>query len=585
MPAMSDRPERRLAAILAADVAGYTRLMAEDEARTLAALRALRREQFEPLVDEHRGEVLKRMGDGWLVVFSSVVDAAACAMAVQQVLADDDTIKLRLGVHMGDIVHEDEDIYGDGVNIAARLQESATPGGVLISGTAYDSIVGRLDHQFTDAGEQYFKNVDRPIRVWRWSPDAVSAPSPDSSSPLVADPGRPAIAVMPFENRSGDSEQEYFADGITEDVIAALSKFRWLMVVARNSTFSFKGQNADIQAIGQALGVRYVLEGSVRRAGERVRITGRLVDAIDGTHIWADKFDGVLDDIFDLQDKVSLEVVCAIEPSLRQAETDRVRRKPTDDLEAYEMHLRGQSHFYMLTDEDNREAIRLLSKAIDLDPGYASAAGLLAWCHVQRGVQNWEPLEHGRQQAIELASQTLENDRADALALAFAGHAVTMLLGDMARARPAFEKSLAENPNSALAHSLYAAFLLNVDEPDRALDHADQALRLSPRDTFLYTFQLTRSMALFQIGHYSDAVESARASIAHRGSFLLSRCTLVAALALSDERPAAHREAQQLLSMAPTLSVSSLKASAPFFFRTSVADKFHHAWIEAGIPE
>jgi adenylate cyclase len=352
---------RKLAAILAADVVGYSRLIAEDEARTLDALRALRRESFEPLVAEHRGEVVKRMGDGWLVAFASVVDAAQCAIQVQERLSGHDRIKLRIGVHLGDIVHEDEDIYGDGVNIAARLQEVAEPGGILISGTAYESVIGRLDHSFEDAGEQRLKNIARSIRGWRWQasplePNGLAAPF-QSNELADVEQTRPSLAVLPFTNLSSDPEQEFFADGMTEDVINALSKFRWLFVIARGTMFTFKDRQASTSQVADDLGVRYVVEGSIRKAGNRVRVSVQLIDTATDTPFWSERYDRDLDDIFDVQDEVTMAIVTAIEPTLSSAERTRARRKAPENLDAWELYQRGLWHKYRFTADDNHQAI------------------------------------------------------------------------------------------------------------------------------------------------------------------------------------------------------------------------------------
>ena len=290
--------QRRLAAIMAADVAGYTRLMEEDEAGTLAALRQLREKTFEPVVAAHRGDVVKRMGDGWLVEFASVVDAVECAIQTQQNLADNNILQLRMGVHIGDIVHEDEDIYGDGVNIAARLQQMSAPGGLLVSEDAWRQLKGKQCTALEDAGEQRLKNIADPVCAYR----LVGVEEAREAVPAIARGDRPAIAILPFTNMSGDPEQEYFADGITEDLITALSKHRWLNVIARNSTFGYKGQSPDIRRLGAELGATYVVEGSVRRAGQRVRVTAQLIEAATGNHVWAERYDRDLEDIFEVQE-------------------------------------------------------------------------------------------------------------------------------------------------------------------------------------------------------------------------------------------------------------------------------------------
>ena len=342
---------RRLAAILAADVAGYSRLIGADEEGTLNRLRAIRAEIIDPKIIEHRGRIVKTTGDGLLVEFSSVVDALRCATEWQTGMTernasapDDNRIEFRIGVHQGDIVVEDGDILGDGVNVAARLEGLAEPGGICLSARVQEDVAGRLDLTFDDIGEQSLKNIARPVRVYRVGiATAENRPkvTPTESRVALTLPDKPSIAVLPFQNMSGDPEQEYFADGMVEEIITALSRIRWLFVIARNSTFTYKGQGVDVKQVGRELGVRYVLEGSVRKAGGRVRITGQLINAITGTHIWANRFDGSLADVFDLQDQIATSVAGVIEPTLRQAEIERARRKRPDSLDAYDLYLRA----------------------------------------------------------------------------------------------------------------------------------------------------------------------------------------------------------------------------------------------------
>jgi adenylate cyclase len=375
-----ERVERRLAAILAADVAGYSRLMGHDEAGTLARLKALRRELIDPKIAEHKGRIVKTTGDGILIEFPSVVEAVACAVAVQQGMArhnaavpQDQRIEFRVGINSGDVIVEDGDIHGDGVNIAARLEAFAKPGGICVSAMVQDQVRGRLDCTFEDTGEQSLKNIARPVRVYRVGAtigppasgrQAGGTPAVQPALPL---PDKPSIAVLPFQNMSGDPEQEYFADGMVEEIITALSRIRWLFVIARNSSFTYKGQAVDLKRVGRELGVRYVLEGSVRKSGNRVRITGQLIDALTGTHLWADRFDGSLEDVFDLQDKVASSVVGVIEPTLRQAEIERARRSRPDSLDAYDLYLRALARFYRYAKEDFDEAIALLQQALAID--------------------------------------------------------------------------------------------------------------------------------------------------------------------------------------------------------------------------
>src|SRR5438046_567227 len=380
-----ERVERRLAAILAADVAGYSRLMGRDEAGTLARLKALRRELIDPMVAEHKGRIVKTTGDGLLIEFPSVVEAVACAITVQSGMGsrnaatpEDRRIEFRVGINSGDIIVEDGDIHGDGVNIAARLEGVAEPGGICVSAIVHDQVRDRLDCVFEDLGEQNLKNIARPVRVYR----VESGIGPGASRPLsgvdatgtaavqpaaLPLPDKPSIAVLPFQNMSGDPEQEYFVDGMVEEIITALSRIRWLFVIARNSSFTYKGQAIDVKRVGRALVVPYVLEGSVRKGGNRVRINAELIETETGTHLWADRFDGSLEDVFELQDKVASSAAGVIEPALQAAEMRRSSARPTADLTAYDLYLRAFAALFPITKERTLEALRLLEQEIAVD--------------------------------------------------------------------------------------------------------------------------------------------------------------------------------------------------------------------------
>jgi adenylate cyclase len=375
-----ERVERRLAAILAADVAGYSRLMGEDEEGTHTALIALRREVADPKIAEHRGRLVKTTGDGLLVEFASVVDAVRCAVEWQRAMAlrneempEERRIEFRIGINLGDIIIEADDIYGDGVNVAARLEALAEPGGICVSRVVRDQVRDKVVFGFEDLGEQQVKNIARPVRVYR----IPSAETARAQAPLAL-PDKPSLAVLPFQNMTGDPEQDYFVDGIVEEITTAISRLPWLFVIARNSSFTYKGRAVDVKQVARELGVRYVLEGSVRKAQNRVRITGQLIDTATGAHIWADCFDGALDDIFELQDQVASSVVGAIEPKLRQSEIQRASRKPTDSLDAYDLYLRAVAEVHKLTDEGMCNAIALLQSALAIDPCYAAAAAMIA---------------------------------------------------------------------------------------------------------------------------------------------------------------------------------------------------------------
>jgi adenylate cyclase len=386
---------RRLAANLAADVAGYSRLIGVDEEGTLERLKALRAELIDLKIAEHKGRMVKTTGDGLLIEFASVVDALRCAVEVQRAMTarnagmpQDRRIDFRVGIHQGDIVVEDGDIFGDGVNVAARLEGLAEPGGICVSARVQEDAAGRLDLAFEDLGEQSLRNIARPVRVFRVQ---VGPRKTFADTPVALTlPDKPSIAVLPFQNMTGDPEQDYFIDGVVEEITTAISRLPWLFVIARNSSFTYKGKAIDVKQVARELGVRYVLEGSVRKAGSRVRITGQLIDTATGAHIWADRFDGALDDIFELQDQVASSVVGVIEPKLRQSEIERSIRKPTENLDAYDLYLRALAQFYRYSEESLREAVALLKRALAIDPAYAPAAALIGWCWGFQRVQDWD---------------------------------------------------------------------------------------------------------------------------------------------------------------------------------------------------
>ena len=425
-----ERIERRLAAILAADVVGYSRLMGQNEERTLADLKSARRSLVDPAIAAHRGRIVKTTGDGLLVEFASAVDAVRCAVEVQASMArrngdlpQEIRLDYRLGIHVGDIIIDDNDIFGDGVNIAARLEGIAAPGAICISDDTHRQVRGKVDAAFHDMGPQALKNITEPLRVWQIRVDGVAQVAVASSAPAL--PDKPSIAVLPFQNMSGDAEQDYFADGMVEDIITALSRFKSLFVIARNSSFAYKGKAIDIRNVGRELGVRYVLEGSVRKAGNRVRITAQLIEAASNRHLWADKFDGGLEDVFDLQDKVTSAVVGLIAPRLEMAEIERARQKPTEKLDSYDHYLRGMA---ALHGRQWPEAYALFKRAIERDPDYAAAHAMLAWSLLLQQAMRGSPLsEESKDEAIRHARVASRLADEDAFALARAGHVLTYL--------------------------------------------------------------------------------------------------------------------------------------------------------------
>ena len=426
---------RRVTAILAVDVVGYSRLMGADDEGTLVQLKAHRRELVDPKIKEHQGRIVKTTGDGMLAEFASVVDALRCVIEIQRDMrvrnadiAQEKRIEFRAGLNVGDIIIDGDDIYGDGVNVAARLESMADPGGICVSARVYEDAHGKLDVGFEDAGEQQLKNIAWPVRVYRVRFDGTAI----RARPALALPDKPSIAVLAFDNLSGDPEQEYFADGMVEEIIMALSRLRWLFVIARNSSFTYKGRAVDVKQIGRELGVRYIVEGSVRRAGTKVRIAGQLIDTSTGAHLWADRFEGDAADMFALQDQVTASVVGAIAPKLEQAEIARALRKPTDSLDAYDYFLRGMAAIHRWQREPTEEALAMFHRAIELDPNFASAYGMAARCYSVRKASGWMT-DWAREtaEAERLARRAAVLGKEDALALATAGIAIAFVVGDL----------------------------------------------------------------------------------------------------------------------------------------------------------
>jgi len=480
---------RRLAAILAADVSGYSRLMGADEEGTLERLKALRCELIDPKIAEYKGRIVKTTGDGMLVEFASVVDTVRCAVEVQQSMAERDSgiaadsrIELRIGINLGDVIVEGDDLFGDGVNIAARIESLADPGGVFVSNTVYDHVRDRLPFGFDDLGEQQVKNIARPVRVYRVRDTVAKTPSAQIPSALPL-PDKPSIAVLPFANMSGDPGQEYFADGMVEEIITALSRIRWLFVIARNSSFTYKGQTVDLKQVGRELGVRYVLEGSVRKAGGRVRITAQLIDALNGTHLWADRFDGSLEDIFDLQDKVALSVAGVIEPTLQAAEMRRSAARQTTELSAYDFYLRALAAHYPLTKDQTFEALGLLDQAIAIDRHYGPALSWAAICHLYLVRDGWaEAPETSRRKASDLARQALQAGENDPRILANAARVLAYFGEDIGAMVGLVDRALALNPSFAYGWFVSGLLRLTAGQHDLSIEHVEISLRLSPRE-------------------------------------------------------------------------------------------------------
>jgi adenylate cyclase len=580
---------RRLAAILAADVAGYSRLIGADEEGTLNRLKAIRAEAIDPKIAGHHGRIVKTTGDGLLAEFGSVVDALRCATEWQTGMTasgtDTNRIEFRIGINVGDIVVEDGDIFGDGVNVAARLEALAEPGGICVSGTVRDHIGDRLDLSFDDLGDQSLKNIARPVRVYRvrlaTAEPAPTVPELETTPPLTL-PDKPSIAVLPFQNISGDPDQEYFADGMVEEIITALSKLRWFFVIARNSSFTYKARAIDVKQVGRELGVRYVLEGSVRKGGNRLRITAQLVEAATGNHLWAERYDRDLNDIFAVQDEITERVVAAIEPELYAAENIRSRRKPPESLDAWKCVIRALTCIGLGTREANSEAEALCRRAIAIFPGYGQAHSLLAWAILRRSI--W--LGDFKAIVPEVSAET-----AEALALddrdPWAYVAQGMLLNRLRRFDDgvrAWRRALELNPNFALAHAVLSLALAQKSEFDEAIQSAQRAMRLSPSDRLAGTYaSFGIAMAHFAAARYSEAIIATRNMIERvpgdvRGRFLLS-----AALAMRGDSHEAKEACEALLRVQPGFCVTWAMENLPW--TGGIGERLRDGLRKAGVPE
>ncbi|WP_349631855.1 adenylate/guanylate cyclase domain-containing protein [Bradyrhizobium iriomotense] len=540
--------------MLAADVAGYSLLMGADEVGTLEALKAIRREIVDPAIAEHKGRIVKTTGDGLLVEFASAVDAVTCAVAVQERMAAREAqIAFRIGINIGDIISDENDIFGDGVNVAARVENECSPGGVCLSGSAFEQVRGKTKFEFDDLGERSLKNIDRTVRLYGVKlGNAAKATIADSNRPLPL-PEKASIAVLPFQNMSGDPEQEYFADGMVEDIITALSRFKWLFVIARNSTFTYKGRSVDIRQVGRELGVRYVLEGSVRRASDRVRITAQLIDAETRAHIWADRYDRAVDDIFALQDEITLSTVAAIEPSLRQAEIERAKRKRPDSLDAYDLVLRATPLVDTGMPEGASQAVPLLERALVLEPDYALAHGQTAFCneilYLRAGRR-----EENRAAAIRHAHTAVALGPDDAPALVYAAIAIGLVEHDRALALETFEAALAISPSAAWAYSWGALILGWGGEAERAIEWGERGIRLSPLDPWITAALHGICMGHFLRGRYEDAAAAAQRAIRSKPGFSVSHMFLAASLAKLGRMQDANAAAERVLQLQPNFS-------------------------------
>jgi adenylate cyclase len=590
------RVERRLAAVLAADVAGYSRLMGLDEVGTARTLRE-HRVVTDALVSKHGGRIVKTTGDGVLLEFPSVVDAVECAVAVQAVMAErnegvpaDRRMLFRIGINLGDILIEGDDILGDGVNVAARLEGIAEPGGICVSSSAYEQVHGKVAVEFADLGEQRLKNIDRPVRVYAANPKddlGTVAPNalpsrPKAQKPLPL-PDKPSIAVLPFTNMSGDQEQEYFADGVVEDIITALSRFKSLFVIARNSSFTYKGKAVDIKQVGRELGVRYVLEGSVRKASGRVRITGQLIEAATGIHLWADRIDGALEDVFELQDEVTTRVIGAIEPSITEAEISRAFVKPTFSLDAYDLYLRALSVHYSQTRGDLDEALRFLEQAIALDPGYAWAKAFAAYVYALRYTFGWTTPEE-RARGLALSREALLSSRDDPNTIGFAAHVLALVGHEHDKALAAMDRALQLNPNSSNILMRSGWLRAWVADPDRAIDHFSRAIRLSPLDPLLGYAYGGLAYAYIVKGDYLRALEYGRRAANDLPRWIGAWVSLTIAAAYAGNQEETNAAKERIFELVPGYTIAFRRGTGAFRDEW-ILDRLDNGLRLAGVPE
>ncbi len=581
---------RRLTAIVAADVAGYSRLMGQDEGGTLAALKDRRAELIDPRIAAHGGRIVKTMGDGLLLEFPSVVEAVRCAVGLQEEMTranagvpTDRRLTFRIGVHAGDVIVDGDDIFGDGVNIAARLEGIAEPGGICLSDRAHDEVRDRLAIAFADGGERTLKNIARPIRVWHWPEAATEARRAPAGLAL---PDRPSIAVLPFDNMTSDPDQEYFADGIAEDLITALSRFGDLFVIARNSTFVFKGKATDIQEVGRRLGVRYVVEGSLRRTGKKVRVTAQLLEAATGRHVWAERYDRELADVFAAQDEVTEAIVTAIAPAVSHLERERVRasRCSCASMGAWENYQRGLWHVYRYSPKDIAEAQQQFQCAIAVDPNFAPAHAGQAYALYVEAIWGYvTDVGANLQKARQSAQRALALDARDAFAHVVLGR-VLINSGEVRAALAECRLALELNPNLAAAHFALAYALGLAGRPDEALSCVDRAIRLSPYDPLMHAFVTVKSGMLILVGRFAEALDAARDAQRKPNCTAWAHLHEASALANLDRLDEARAAMEKAHALQPDISMRWVRMLLPAEPGAAV-DAYFEGMRKAGLKE
>ena len=590
----SERVERRLAAVLAADFAGYSRLMGRDEERTLAQLKTLRKTLVDPGIATHRGRIVKTTGDGMLVEFASAVDAARCAVAVQREMAQQNIsvspelrIEFRIGIHVGDIIIDDNDIFGDGVNIAARLEGIAEPGGVCISDDAYRQIRGKIDVAFNDIGEQALKNITEPMHAWHIRLAGESPATRASSSAIqiqdLALPNKPSIVVLPFDNMSAEPGQDYLADGIVEAITAALSCIRSFFVIARTSAFTYKGRATNARDVGKELGVAYLLEGSVQKAGNRLRIIVQLIETEGGAHVWSSRFDGAIEDFFDLEDRITEQVAGALQPSIRIAEIERSRRKRPQDLGSYDFTMRAMPHVWALEKDESAKALELLEKALAIDPEYPLALSLAGWCHAQRSVYNWaDDIAGSQAMARSLAERAAEMSGDDPVILAVLG-AVHTFVRNHGTARVLLERAVTLDPNAAWAWSRLGWIENYADQPQKAIGYFERALRLSPIDPMNFNNYVGIGSAHEVAQEYDKAAAFYRRALEERPNASWIYRNLAPVLSEAGRADEAKQAFAVLMLTYPDLTVSKFKQA--MVFSPTVLNRMADNLRKLGLPD
>jgi adenylate cyclase len=591
---------RKIAAILCSDVVGYRRLAGADEDRALARLRGLRSDLIDPTIAVHNGRVVKRTGDGSIVEFRSVVDAVRCAIEVQNAMVErnagvpeDRRIEFRIGIHLGDVVEEsDGDLMGDGINIAARLEGVAQPGAICLSEQAYWQVKGRLDLAVTDLGATPLKNIAEPVRAYslqvglpaRAKLSAQAEAKPEEKAPArLALPDKPSIAVLPFQNMSGDPEQEYFVDGMVEDIITGLSRIKWLFVIARNSSFTYKGKAVDVRQVGRELGVRYVLEGGVRKGGARLRITAQLLEAETGAHLWADRYDGALEDVFDLQDKITASIVGIIEPNLRRAEIERAQRKRPDSLDAYDLYLRAMPHMASVMPEDAAIGMSYLEEALKLDPNYAIAHAYMAWALEMRLVRGGSG-QADAAAGVRHARAALAHGGDDATALAIAALSILHLGRDFEAGSGAIARAVALNGSCATAYYFGAHIHSLSGDAALAEDYAIRAMRLSPFDQYSFMALYSLGSVRGRGGRFDEAASFYSKGVQANPRFSTLYALHAGALAEAGRDEEARSVASRLLALEPSFRVRPFVSFFSFIHKDLI-DALSAGLQKAGLPE